>query len=70
MRTTNQKILDSKNDIYVACPNCGSFHLYRDVRDHINSCHGCGFTHFVGHQTVRAALVAWDMQETGHGSSG
>ena len=53
---------DDKTDGYIVCPNCGSFHIYRDVRDSINSCHQCGFTHFVGVQTVADALAALDDQ--------
>lgn len=43
-------------DDYMGCPNCGSLNLYRDLRDNINSCHDCGFCHFVGLQTVQDAI--------------
>lgn len=59
-RTTDQKLLDSKNDNYMTCPNCDSFHMYRDLRDQVNSCHDCGFTHFVEVQTVAEALEDYD----------
>ena len=62
-RTTDETILNSRDDAYMNCPNCGSFHIYRDVIDGINSCHGCGFTHFVGSQTVSSALANLDKSQ-------
>lgn len=44
------------NDDYVSCPACGSMQLNRDLRDRFNSCHDCGFTHWVGKETTEQAL--------------
>lgn len=62
-RTKSDKILNSKDDSYMFCPNCGDMNMYRDLRDKVNSCHGCGFTHFVGVQTVKSALADIDKSE-------
>lgn len=48
--------ITSKSDDYMACPNCGSMVLNRDIRDGVNSCLDCGFTHFVGEQTIQDAI--------------
>ncbi len=44
------------DDDYMGCPNCGTLLIYRDLRDRVNSCHGCGFTHFADRETTAEAL--------------
>lgn len=43
-------------DDYVGCPVCGSMQMYRDLRDALNSCHSCGFTHWATKETTEAAV--------------
>ena len=56
--------LDSVTDNYMWCPSCQSMLLNRDLPDGIVSCLDCGFTHFLGLESVYNALERMDEQAT------
>lgn len=58
------------NDDYMACPACNSMSIYRDLRDKINTCHHCGFTHFVDTETTQEALKRHNSRAPGQHPNG